>query len=266
MTNIQRRIGYSSGGGGHLYTHASHWDAHTREHVLDHLRRLFTTSILPKSQECTYRNRLLTTVAPPVPTGFYVVVHPCSGKPALSWPTDNWISFVRHLCDRHIQVVVTGKGKRDLQVAERLSRECPDITNLVNRLTWVQFATAIRHAGLVVSMDTSCVHVASAADVPVIALYSERSTVSLWRPYGHHVKVLEPAHGVHVSTLISTFNTAITEWNLAGFARIESRPSSNVNTKQDQPRFPENHTCKKPKDGGRYWARTSDLLGVNQTL
>jgi ADP-heptose:LPS heptosyltransferase len=75
----------------------------------------------------------------------------------------------------------------------------------------------IQYAKLVITPDTALVHIASAYEVPLVAVYtSDKALYQQWRPYpGHNASVIHSAepkglNGYSLRELLSSINTALT--------------------------------------------------------
>jgi ADP-heptose:LPS heptosyltransferase len=121
----------------------------------------------------------------PVPRGAYpmVVLHPGSGDnfPGRRWPARNYGDLARRLHDAGARVVVTGgASERDIvdeviRVSERPLLDC------CGTLSLDELVALLAEAELLVSNDTGPVHLASALNKPVLALYGP-NTPRLYGP------------------------------------------------------------------------------------
>jgi heptosyltransferase-3 len=113
------------------------------------------------------------------------------------WPPDNYAALVRRMLNWSgsvMFVVITVPGERDQ--GERLCRQFPGRAALVpDRLDIVDVAAIVRHLDLLISPDTSLVHIARSFMIPVVSLYTgARKNMLLWRPYGQKTGSVIASH------------------------------------------------------------------------
>ncbi len=86
------------------------------------------------------------------------------------WSEDHWITVARHLVDRGTIPVLPSGNPSERQRAERIGAAAPGSV-VAPPLTLKELASVIGHATLAVGVDTGLVHLATALNVPTIALY-----------------------------------------------------------------------------------------------
>lgn len=119
----------------------------------------------------------------------YVVLHPGTGNPAKMWALDRWQEVSRLLIERGAQIIVTGHGEREKQLAEQIIL-ASDGLNLVGRLKWSDWLAILSEASVVVGVDSVVGHVCTAIGVPFVGVYSGVGSASRWAPVGKKVRVL----------------------------------------------------------------------------
>lgn len=119
----------------------------------------------------------------------YVVLHPGTGNPAKMWALDHWQEVARLLGERGAQIIVTGHGEREKQLAEQIIL-ASDGLNLVGRLKWSDWLAILSEASVVVGVDSVVGHVCTAIGVPFVGVYSGVGSASRWAPVGKKVRVL----------------------------------------------------------------------------
>jgi ADP-heptose:LPS heptosyltransferase len=93
---------------------------------------------------------------------------------AKSWPDDRWVDLAGRLCDAGYAVGFSGSpaDRPAVEVVmarvERPGREC---LSLVGSMSLLEFCFVLQHARLLVSVDTSPVHLASALNAPVVGIH-----------------------------------------------------------------------------------------------
>jgi heptosyltransferase-3 len=110
----------------------------------------------------------------------YIVIHMGSSKTEKEWLREEWIVLIREL-QKMAPVILTGKGAKESKECARVAKDT-GAKDLSDRLNWQQFSTAIQKAQLVITVDSSAVHLAAAAQVPCVIIFSEINPASLWVP------------------------------------------------------------------------------------
>ncbi len=199
------RIGYTSGGGGPLFTHSVPWVDTGRHTVEQHveLMRTFLPN-LPSAQP-VYD---LPPIAPEteargpafleglgIDVGRYAVLHPGTGNSRKRWPAHHWRTLIDRLrqFDKDLAVVMTGHGAPDMAAIEEIRAGDASIISTCNRTSWDDLRYLLGNAALVVGVDSLAVHLAAAEQVPCIAIMAATSDPAHWRPLGSHVRVLTNA-------------------------------------------------------------------------
>lgn len=101
----------------------------------------------------------------------YVVINPFSNFRLKEWSLENWAELIKGL---EVKVVVTGLPT-DRVKAEKL-RERADFVNLVGRTNLRELMAVVGGARVVISNDSSPVHIANALKVPAVTVYTSTSS------------------------------------------------------------------------------------------
>jgi len=86
------------------------------------------------------------------------------------WPKSFWLSLAKQVIDNGYQVLLPAGNNEEKQFAEALSSEAEAIHVLPNK-SLSEIAAVIKAVGGVVSVDTGLAHLATALEVPTVALY-----------------------------------------------------------------------------------------------
>jgi ADP-heptose:LPS heptosyltransferase len=117
-----------------------------------------------------------------------------AGQASRLWTFEGWLELARRLraFDQELEIVVLS-GPGDAVMASRLARHAgPDRMILPQGRGFHDFAAYIHEAALLVSPDTSAIHVASAFERPVVGLYPKVAwNLASWRPFGTRCEVLQ---------------------------------------------------------------------------
>jgi ADP-heptose:LPS heptosyltransferase len=199
---IPVRIGYTSGGGGPLYSHAMAWPddgQHTAERHQALLR-----SFLPNISAESPRYDLPPIAPADAERGRsllrqlglggrqYVVVHPGAGDPRKRWPAHEWTAVTRALRrrDPELRVVLTGHGDSDAAFADEIRGGDGAVLSACNRTSLGVLRYVLAHASLLIGADSLAAHLAAAHDVPCVVIMAAMSDPAHWRPLGPRVRVL----------------------------------------------------------------------------
>lgn len=199
------RVGYTSGGGGPLYTHSVGWVDTPRHTVDQHL--VLMRGVLPNlpsvashydlppiGSAAEARGRALLEYLG-IDPGRYIVLHPGAGNARKQWPTRRW----RELVDRlrrpatDLRIVLTGHGPAESALVEEIRAGDESLVSACNQTSWDELRFLLGSAALVVGVDSLAVHLAAASHVPCIAIMAATSDPAHWRPLGSRVRVLTNA-------------------------------------------------------------------------
>ncbi|ADC89710.1 glycosyl transferase family 9 [Thermocrinis albus DSM 14484] len=172
FSRIPVRVGFDKSELPFLYTHLVKHSWHMHE-VERNLTLLKPIGIVPKEEdrlpllfvreEEVQRVRKLYRLPQR-----YVVLSPFSQFPLKEWDLQNWVKLAKSL---DIPVVITGaeKDRARASVFDRVG------INLVGKTGLREFMAVLKGAELVISCDSSAVHVANALGVPAITVYTSTS-------------------------------------------------------------------------------------------
>lgn len=121
-----------------------------------------------------------------------VLLHPgcgSDGRPR-EWPVSHYAEIARWLrATRKADILVSG-GPEDRRVANALATAVPGAVNLCGRLNWQGTVALASRVGLVVSGNTGIMHIASAFQIPQIALHGPTNP-SVWGPLNPKAVVIK---------------------------------------------------------------------------
>jgi ADP-heptose:LPS heptosyltransferase len=196
------RIGYTSGGGGPLYTHSVPWVDTSRHTVEQHLALIggFLPEISsaspsydlpPIGSDTEARGRrLLESLG--VESGRYVVLHPGAGNTRKQWPVHQWRTLVDRLrqSETALRIILTGHGPSDSAAIDEIRAGDASLISVCDRTSLHELRYLLESAALVVGVDSLAVHLAAAGNVPCISIMAATSDPAHWRPLGSRVRVL----------------------------------------------------------------------------
>lgn len=103
----------------------------------------------------------------------WIVFHPGVSEEKRKYPPDLWVQLGQLITSRlEIRILVTG-GTEETELAKNIAEGIgEDAIPVAGLLTLPEFLCVIKHAPLVVSVNTATVHIAAAFQTPVIVLYA----------------------------------------------------------------------------------------------
>ena len=148
------------------------------------------TFVIPPNAHAVERNRWLSAAAfdypvdlpldygitapdlafPWLKTDRHAVLLTATSRDDKLWSEAYWIAVARHLVDRGVTPVLPSGSPVERQRAERIAAGIPGAM-AAPPLTLRELAALIGHADLAIGVDTGLVHLATALNVPTIALY-----------------------------------------------------------------------------------------------
>jgi len=116
----------------------------------------------------------------------YAIVLPATTWPSKTWPVEYWAQVADWLVERGLDVLFVGSSK-DQQVSGRIRsamKRTGRVFPLLGVLTLRELLSLFERASLVLGGDTGPLHIAAAADVPIVALYgaSDPLRTGPWPP------------------------------------------------------------------------------------
>jgi heptosyltransferase-1 len=127
-----------------------------------------------------------------------VSVNLSAGHPSRYWQTGKWCQLLAEIAaagSPTLFILLTAHGEEDL--ASKISGQLPSLRFFCpGRVGFHHFAAYIARSGLLVSPDTSAVHIAASFRVPVIGLYpAVEWNYQSWRPVGTVSVAVRPTEG-----------------------------------------------------------------------
>jgi lipopolysaccharide heptosyltransferase II len=113
----------------------------------------------------------------------YCIIHAGAGAVRREMPAGFWREVARMVSGRGV-VIFTGRGMRESENAERAISGLSGCINACDRLTWKGFVAAVRHAEVLLGVESMAGHVAAAVGTPCRVVYAGMSGVARWRPEG----------------------------------------------------------------------------------
>lgn len=146
----------------------------------------------------------------------YFCVHLSAGNEIRYWPLENWKHFLQSISQRDRAFILTADPK-DAALAENLQTHVAR-AHYFPAHSLLELLAAVKNAELVISPDTSVVHMAAAFDRPLLGLYSNHEwNYKKFAPLStHHRMVLPVAPGglikdIKCEDVLQNFNELLEE-------------------------------------------------------
>ena len=121
-----------------------------------------------------------------------ILMHAAALGPRKRWPSSYFATLAQTLISAENTYVIFTGTKQEvpivLNIFEQMTQH-PRIINLCGKLPFSGFVEAIRQCNLLVSIDTSAIHIAYATQTPTIALFGPTQEIT-WRPYLRNKQIL----------------------------------------------------------------------------
>jgi ADP-heptose:LPS heptosyltransferase len=128
----------------------------------------------------------------------YFVLFPGASSPIKQWPVDSFAAVANHVVDQFgwLPVVCGGPVERLLgdQLIEKLN--LPSAINFSGSTTLPELTELLRGARLVISNDTSAIHIATGVGVPSVCILGG-GHYGRFMPYPNHVDGVKPISVIH---------------------------------------------------------------------
>ena len=132
----------------------------------------------------------------------FIAINPNAKREINLWPLERFAEVGRHLIDNYnLKILITG-GKNDKERTERLKKMIGQgATSIAGKFTILQTIELLKNSQLLISNDTGAIHMAVAAERPVVGIYSARWFKYKWEPYGQKNIVLKKEPKCHACFL-----------------------------------------------------------------
>ncbi len=183
---IKLRVGYFRGFERLVLTHPVRWRNLDQSIVAYNLALLEKLGIHEKE---AFPNLPVLARAPDFQAP-WLLFHIGTGAKNREWPVEKWRHLSFRCVERGYHLVFTGSGQREEEQLSCITQGLSCFTNLCNRLNFSEWVALIAKAKLVVNVNTSAGHVASAFQVPNIVLFTGIDKQEQWGPVNPKVTLL----------------------------------------------------------------------------
>ena len=200
LSGVPIRIGFTSSEGWFLYTKTVpfNWMIHDAERNLSLLQGIakekfggekLSMSFTPSAEENVERLMKDFNL-----TGKKLVgIHAGSAWPTKCWPMEYFVELISKLqTELGVQVVLVGGGKQDTDLGEKICQLAQGhAASLCGKTSLADLMALMKHFKLFITNDSGPMHIATAFDVPTLAIFGPTTRELGFFPYGQGHRVLE---------------------------------------------------------------------------
>lgn len=145
--------------------------------------------VFPQSAALEFVTRVLAEKGI-APGTAYAILQPGARLPGMRWPAKNFATVARALRDKYGIASVVNLGPGDAEIWDEVHREMHECPLLENPLDVRELIALIAGARIFIGNDSGPVHIAAAAQRPVVAIYSSTNPVQ-WHPWKTRHRTLD---------------------------------------------------------------------------
>lgn len=200
LSGVPIRIGFTSSEGWFLYTKTVpfNWMIHDAERNLSLLQGIakekfggekLSMSFTPSAEENV--DRLLKDFN--LEGKKLVGIHAGSAWPTKCWPMEYYVELISKLQTKlGVQCVLVGGGKKDADLGEKICQLSQGhAASLCGKTSLADLMALMKHFNLFITNDSGPMHIATAFDVPTLAIFGPTTRELGFFPYGEGHRVLE---------------------------------------------------------------------------
>ncbi len=200
LSGVPIRIGFTSSEGWFLYTKTIpfSWMIHDAERNLSLLHGIVKENFKAEKLNMRYAPSAEENVARlmkdfDLEGKILVGIHPGSAWETKCWPFDNFVELISRLeTELHVQTVIIGGGKKDADLGEKLCQLSQGhAANLCGKTSLADLMALMQHFKLFITNDSGPMHIATAFNVPTLAIFGPTTKELGFFPYGTGHRVLE---------------------------------------------------------------------------
>ena len=140
----------------------------------------------------TERERALEAVKPARGTAGLIICSIGAADGVKDWGAGNWLAMIEKLTVKAdgYGLAVVGAGTEYQRSEAVRTRWLGPSVNLCGRLSIRETAAVMKHADVYLGHDSGPMHLAAAAGVPCVGIYTAREHAGIWFPYGNQHRVI----------------------------------------------------------------------------
>jgi len=110
----------------------------------------------------------------------YFVLHMGAGIKKREWAIDKWQQIKETLLEQNVKIIFTGANSHENHRINQVIDDSKNCENLCDKLNMNDLFIIIKNAKMVVTHDTSILHIATAYDVPMVIIDKSASNSANW--------------------------------------------------------------------------------------
>lgn len=200
LSRVPVRIGFTSSEGWFLYTKTVpfSWMIHDAERNLSLLQGVVKEKFTAEKLSMSYTTSAEENVARLMKDfnlegKTLVGIHPGSAWPTKCWPMEYFVELISRLeTELHVQTVIVGGGKKDAELGEKICQLSQGhCANLCGKTSLADLMALMTHFKLFITNDSGPMHIATAFNVPTLAIFGPTTRELGFFPYGKGHRVVE---------------------------------------------------------------------------
>lgn len=200
LSGVPIRIGFTSSEGWFLYTKTIpfSWMIHDAERNLSLLHGIVKENFKAEKLNMRYAPSAEENVARLMKDfnlegKALIGLHPGSAWPTKCWPFENFVELISRIeTELHLQTVIVGGGQKDADLGEKLCQLSKGhCANLCGKTSLADLMALMRYFKLFITNDSGPMHIATAFNVPTLAIFGPTTKELGFFPYGQGHRVLE---------------------------------------------------------------------------
>ena len=122
-----------------------------------------------------------------------VGIHAGSAWPTKCWPMEYFVELISKLQTQlGVQVVLVGGGKQDTDLGEKICQLAQGhAASLCGKTSLADLMALMKHLSLFITNDSGPMHIATAFEVPTLAIFGPTTRELGFFPYGQGHRVME---------------------------------------------------------------------------
>jgi len=207
LGKVKYRVGYGFTGGGFLLSQVVPFDIEKRQakHQIDHNINLVKSIGLGRKVDSADRKMALYFSGADkghieeylkansiTEEDFLIAIHPGAGLPSKCWPAEKFDLLIDKISKQYKAKIILVGGPDEVHLAEKIaaSRRVK-VINAIGHTSLKQLMALLKICHLFIGGDSGLMHIASAAETPIVAIWSGKSKPSLWEPLSEQTVIID---------------------------------------------------------------------------
>ncbi len=200
LSHVPVRIGFTSSEGRWFYTKTVpfSWMIHDAERNLSLLQGIVKEKFTAEKLNMDYASSAEENVERLIKDfnlegKVLVGIHAGSAWPTKCWPMEYFVKLISRLqSELGVQAVLVGGGKKDAALGEKICQlSTGHAASLCGKTSLADLMALMRHLKLFITNDSGPMHIATAFNVPTLAIFGPTTRELGFFPYGEGHRVME---------------------------------------------------------------------------